>query len=367
MPFSFMVGGMVVAGLESARGSMDLIWWWAALAILTLLRHNHARRVLRNGITEDNAKNLSAWFTAGAAVEGLMWGISFLLVAYSIGGQATVFMGCAVAGISVAALTTMSAGRFAFPAFLAGIALPVLITLSTAIHADGASVGAMVVLFGLNLALAYLHSHAANTAEIRMQFEQRATVKALAEANHRIEVMSRTDALTGLANRREFDDRLEIEWLRSERGGEPLGMVMLDIDWFKAFNDAGGHPAGDECLRRVAMAMRATVHRPSDLVARFGGEEFVVLLPGTDAAGALGVAQQLRATIERLGLPRPDARGGVVTVSAGSASMRAGDSKHSGSLIEAADRAMYRAKSEGRNRSCSLPEHEQTLGLDQAG
>lgn len=367
MPFSFMVGGMVVAGLESAHGSIDLIWWWAALAVLTLLRHNHARRVLRTGINEHNAAKLSAWFTAGAGVEGLMWGVSFLLVAYSIGGQAMVFMGCAVAGISVAALTTMSAGRFAFPVFLAGISVPVLLTMSTAVHGDGASVGAMVVLFGLNLALANLHLHAANTAEIHMQFEQRATVKALAEANHRIEVMSRTDALTGLANRREFDDRLEIEWLRSERGGEPVGMVMLDIDWFKAFNDAGGHPAGDECLRRVAMAMRATVHRPSDLVARFGGEEFVVLLPGTSEAGALEVAEQIRSAIERLELARPDTRGSVVTLSAGAASMIASQAEGSASLIEAADRAMYLAKSRGRNRSCSLSEDSHTIHLEQAG
>lgn len=356
MPFSFMVGGMVVAGLESARGSIDLIWWWAALAVLTLFRHNHARRVLSGPITEANAAKLSAWFTFGVGFEGLMWGVSFMLVAVSIGDRATVFMGCAVAGISVAALTTMAAGRAAFPVFLGCLALPVLVTLGLLDREEGASVGAMVVLFGLNLMLAYLHSHAADTAEIKMQFDQQAAVNALAKANHRIEVLSRTDALTGLANRREFDERLEIEWLRSERSGEPVGLVMLDIDKFKAYNDAGGHPAGDECLRRVAAAMRSAVHRPSDLVARFGGEEFVVLLPGTDAAGALEVAEQLRSAIESLGLPRPDRQSAVVTVSAGASASVARKPNRSGTLTEAADRAMYLAKSQGRNRARCLPE-----------
>ncbi len=364
MPFSFMVGGMVVAGLESARGSIDLIWWWAALAVLTLLRHNHARRVLSRPITEANAAKLSAWFTFGVGFEGLMWGVSFMLVAVSIGDRATVFMGCAVAGISVAALTTMAAGRAAFPVFLSCLALPVLVTLGLLDRAEGASVGAMVVLFGLNLVLAYLHSHAADTAEIKMQFDQQAAVNALAKANRRIEVLSRTDALTGLANRREFDERLEVEWLRSERGGEPVGLVMLDIDKFKAYNDAGGHPAGDECLRRVAVALRSAVHRPSDLVARFGGEEFVVLLPGTDAAGALEVAEQLRSTIERLALPRPDDADRVVTVSAGASAAVARKPQGSGILTEAADRAMYLAKSQGRNRARCLPESITTQSAD---
>ena len=367
MPFSFMVGGMVVAGLESARGSIDLIWWWAALAVLTLLRHNHARRVLRQGVDRNNAAVQSMWFTTAACFEGLTWGLSFLLVALSIGDRATVFMGCAVAGISVAALTTMAASRHAFPAFLTGLSVPVLITLGLVDRSEGISVGAMIVLFGLNLVLAYMHAHSVSAAEIRMQFKQQAAVSALAEANHRIEVMSRTDALTGLANRREFDERLEVEWLRSERSGEPLGLVMIDIDWFKDFNDAGGHPAGDEALRRVGIALRAAIHRPSDLAARMGGEEFVVLLPATEYRGALEGAEQIRATIERLKLPRPDRRGPVLTVSVGAASMTASKGSHSGPLLEAADRALYLAKADGRNRVRGYNHLGSAEGLDQAG
>jgi diguanylate cyclase (GGDEF)-like protein len=366
MPFSFMVGGLVVAGLETARGSTDLIGWWAALAVLTLVRHNHARRAIANRAFQSRPESLSAWFTVGAALEGLMWGVSFLLVAQSSGGTATVFMGCALAGLSVAALTSMASGRLAFPAYLGGMFIPVLGSLVVMGEAHGASIGAMAILFALNLFLAFLHAHAADTAELKLKFEQQATVRALAEANRRIEIMSRTDALTGLANRREFDERLEIEWLRSERTGSPLGLILLDIDRFKEYNDAGGHPAGDECLRRVSAALRSAVHRPSDLVARFGGEEFAVLLPEGDSQGVQAVAEHIRQTVESLALPRPvgpeketpssgatgvRAINRIVTLSAGAASVRASEvAGGSAMLVELADAAMYDAKQGGRNR-----------------
>ncbi len=354
MPFSFMIGGMVVAGLESARGSVDLIWWWAALAVLTLVRHNHARRVLCHPITPANARSLSAWFNVGAAAEGLMWGVSFLIVALFIGGRATVFMGCAVAGICVAALTTMAPGRIAFPAFLACLSAPVLATLILTQQGEGSSVGAMVVLFGLNLGLAYTHAHGASTSEIRLQFDQQNAVDALARANRRIEMLSRTDGLTGLANRREFDERLEIEWIRSQRSRQPLGLVMLDIDRFKQFNDAGGHRAGDDCLKQVARIIRAAIARPGDLVARFGGEEFVVLLPNTSEEGALAVAETIRRAVEDARLPRPDTSDQGVTLSAGAAAIAATPDLDATSLIETADRALYLAKAQGRNRARSL-------------
>jgi diguanylate cyclase (GGDEF)-like protein len=260
----------------------------------------------------------------------------------------------------------MASGRLAFPAYLGGMFIPVLGSLIVMGQAHGASIGAMAILFALNLFLAFLHAHAADTAELKLKFEQQATVRALAEANRRIEIMSRTDALTGLANRREFDERLEIEWLRSERTGSPLGLILLDIDRFKEYNDAGGHPAGDECLRRVSAALRSSVHRPSDLVARFGGEEFAVLLPEADSQGVLAVAEHIRHQIESLGLPRPcsgaqetplpDASmerrtDRIVTLSAGAASVRASEVVGgSAMLVELSDAAMYDAKQNGRNR-----------------
>ncbi|HET8541308.1 MAG TPA: two-component regulator propeller domain-containing protein [Anaeromyxobacter sp.] len=171
----------------------------------------------------------------------------------------------------------------------------------------------------------------------------------LAEANRALERLSATDPLTGVANRRTFDAALDSQWHLAARSGAALSIAMVDIDAFKAFQDAKGHQAGDECLAAVARALAALVPRSTDLVARYGGEEFAVVLPSTDASGASHVAERLRRGIEELGIPRP--AGGVITVSVGVATAERpqadGDPR---ALVARADRAMYRAKQQGKNR-----------------
>lgn len=174
--------------------------------------------------------------------------------------------------------------------------------------------------------------------------------EALAEANARLEELSLSDALTGIANRRHFDRRLEEEWRRCRRFGLPLAEILLDVDLFKAYNDALGHPAGDECLRRVAGALSDRLRRAGDLVARYGGEEFVALLPGLSLADAYVVAEHLRTRVEALRIPHPSAKDAIVTVSAGVASVVPGHGPAS-RLTSAADAALYEAKRRGRNQS----------------
>ncbi len=166
-----------------------------------------------------------------------------------------------------------------------------------------------------------------------------------------LEQLSMLDALTGIANRRSFDQSLEREWGRSQRTGSLLGVVMLDIDHFKAYNDNYGHGAGDECLRRVAQALQSVVQRPLDLVARYGGEEFVALLPETEPTGTALLAERFRGAVAEQHLPHafsPVAP--QVTVSVGHASRAAVNGETPQALVAAADQALYRAKAEGRNR-----------------
>jgi diguanylate cyclase (GGDEF)-like protein len=165
----------------------------------------------------------------------------------------------------------------------------------------------------------------------------------------------RLDALTGLANRRAFDEALGREWSRCALARTPVSLLLVDVDRFKALNDRYGHQAGDECLRVVAATVGATIRHSSDLVARYGGEEFAVLLPDTDAAGAEEAAERLRAEIQALGMPHEGCGvpGAVVTVSVGVATARPvqpGVLPGPGSLIGAADHALYEAKRGGRNR-----------------
>jgi diguanylate cyclase (GGDEF)-like protein len=171
-------------------------------------------------------------------------------------------------------------------------------------------------------------------------------VRLLEEANARLAVLATTDPLTGLANRRVFDEALAREAALAARGRRPLALMILDVDHFKAFNDAFGHPAGDEVLKQVAVAVRACC-RGTDVVARLGGEEFAVLLPGTDLPGGVALAERVRLAVAAGPWPL-----GPVTVSVGVAVHDAA-SGGAAELVRAADRAMYRAKRGGRNQVAS--------------
>lgn len=175
---------------------------------------------------------------------------------------------------------------------------------------------------------------------------------ALEEANGALRRLSERDGLTGIANRRLFDAALAREWATCGRSHVPLGLVLADLDRFKELNDARGHLEGDECLRAVAITFESACPREGDLVARFGGEEFGVLLPATDLDGAARVAARLAERLEALRWNHPAAPGGTVTASFGVVAMVPGRGHQAEELLARADAALYRAKGEGRNRIC---------------
>jgi len=169
--------------------------------------------------------------------------------------------------------------------------------------------------------------------------------------NCKLEALSTTDGLTGIANRRRFDEILDSEWSRAARMGQALAIAMLDVDWFKKYNDHYGHQAGDDCLRRVAAVLAGNICRTGDLVARYGGEEFVLIAPATDGESALTMVRKVCEKLEALGLPHELSAFGCVTVSIGVASMVPDKALTSDVLVKYADEALYRAKEQGRNRA----------------
>jgi diguanylate cyclase (GGDEF)-like protein/PAS domain S-box-containing protein len=173
----------------------------------------------------------------------------------------------------------------------------------------------------------------------------------LQRSREELERLSRQDGLTGLANRRSFDDILRREFLRSVRERSPMAIVIGDADYFKSYNDRHGHVQGDDCLRRIAAEFAAVCRRPADLAARYGGEEFALVLPDTGPEAAASIAEALRRAVERLAIPHAASTVGPhVTVSLGIACLvpRHGDTPQL--LVESADRALYEAKQQGRNR-----------------
>jgi diguanylate cyclase (GGDEF)-like protein len=186
------------------------------------------------------------------------------------------------------------------------------------------------------------HRVEAKTAELRE------TVLLLEQANARLETLSLEDDLTGIANRRSFERALTDEWNRARRREQPLALVLLDLDYFKDLNDRRGHPAGDDCLRRIGAFLAETIRRSGEVVARYGGEEFAILLPGVDSEAAVHVAESLRDGIEKLAIPYGNG-GGRMTASCGVASLVPGADLSAESLVAGADRALYAAKHSGRN------------------
>jgi diguanylate cyclase (GGDEF)-like protein len=195
-------------------------------------------------------------------------------------------------------------------------------------------------------------------ANVIVRSQSARTRQAMLTENQRLGQLSQVDGLTGIANRRRFDERLHLELDTAKRSGQPLSLLMIDVDQFKEFNDSQGHLAGDSCLTQIASAISGALTRATDLAARYGGEEFAVILPMTSQEGAVKVADAIRVAVLGIAREHPASPFGRVTVSIGVATASIGVATASCAggclstvLIGAADRALYRAKAQGRNRS----------------
>jgi len=184
-----------------------------------------------------------------------------------------------------------------------------------------------------------------------LKLVQAHVLKELGDVRSRLQQLSRMDALTGLYNRRHFQDYLQSVWQRAQHDGSDVAILMMDVDHFKKFNDRYGHQAGDACLSKVAEAMRACLREPGDMVARFGGEEFIAVLPHANGAMAHAAAERVRQAVQALQICHADSNAApVVTVSLGVASMAVQPGQIDAALIKSADDALYEAKHGGRNR-----------------
>ncbi len=215
--------------------------------------------------------------------------------------------------------------------------------------------GFLVFIFLQSVALARRYSAA--FIKIEALDHEKATLEMAAAT---LRTLTRIDPLTGIANRRRFDERLGSEWRRAAREEIPLSLIMMDLDFFKKYNDRYGHTAGDEVLRKCAEALHNRARRPADLVARFGGEEFVALLPNTGIDGAVALAETMRAAVEELDIARDDGTPfGKLTISMGCASTTPDARNEPLELVKMADAALYEAKRRGRNRVEYAPREEE--------
>lgn len=336
-----------------ARTSIWLWTEWHLIFVCSVLGYQIARRTVRNAPDE---AAFARWRHRLVAVSAaLVLATVPLLVRidglprFSIGGEWTllanltsaIILALAVAGIVVSLYRNAALAILDLWLSVALLAIIADLVLSKVAHGPFAQgwyasrltvlVAGVSVLVVLLFQTARLYAHMLETAD-------------------RLRTESLTDKLTGLANRRGFDQRFEQELSNSLRENEPLALMMVDVDNFKVFNDAFGHPAGDECLCIIARTLRNNVSRPRDFVARYGGEEMIVIMPGATLAGATTIAERIRYAVEAYAMPQGvGATHPMVTISVGVSAANLDDPRNADMLILDADRALYRAKNAGRN------------------
>lgn len=299
-------------------------------------------------------------FAASSLSLGLVWLVWCLYVtmAMNFGGTGISIIVITAAGLVSGAVASTSSSIVSYVCFSGPILLPLGVVLLFNEQTETRGIGVLLIVFfvvilrqvqRINLVL---RDSIINSLELEKSKEQTEKL-----ANELYELSTR-DALTSVTNRRGFDEALSHEWMRARRSNTPLTLLMIDVDFFKTFNDSLGHPAGDDCLRRIASTLTRYARRAGEVIARYGGEEFAVLLPNTDAREGAVIAENIRLGIAELGINHPASGvGDTVTVSVGVCGVEPGQLEDGQALLRLADHALYQAKAAGRNcvRSAGPP------------
>lgn len=327
--------------------------WLAGVVLVTAGRYGLLRAYRKAADSETFDPNCWAgYFRLGACTSGLIWGAGgwFLFPSHSMSHQ--IFLSLMIGGMIAGALPLLSPLRGAYVCFI----LPALAPLTAQMFLQGDSIHMMMGLMGLIFGTAMLSSATRIQAVLAESIDLRLRLSDSIAIGNKLQEIAYRDALTGVGNRRLFDDTFNKEWARAMRNGKPLSLIIVDIDYFKAYNDNYGHQAGDECLRVVAQAIQGILQRPSDLFARLGGEEFAILLPETGEEGTAKIATSTLELITDLRIPhRGSPISEYLTISLGSATAVPRRDMDTSLLFDAADRALYRAKKEGRNCFIAAP------------
>lgn len=376
-------GALSFVMVEFAAPALLLAWLVAVNACTA------ARFVIRSLIARlsaDERRRAETGFTASLLATGILWTLPLFFIIPAEQGLLRAVLLVAFAGASTFAVAAYAFVLEACVLFLLALTIPSgLYLLFDHSHVWQAfAVGCLV--FGPTMVTIAARNHVLLLRGYRVQIENAELIEALEEKNRAVEdlnadleadlerrqlietdlreakeraekfaaeleKLSSLDGLTGIANRRRFDQMLEREWNRARRAGQPLALIMCDIDYFKQYNDHYGHQAGDACLRQLAQLLENSLRRAGDLAARYGGEEFAILLPNTESPHAAELAERIRERLEQIGVPHEASLAGKrLTASFGVAAMVPGENLAPERLLRMADTALYRAKHAGRNR-----------------
>lgn len=359
LPISLIVnlanGLLLGVVLWGAVPTSALLAWSGLLVVVTGLRFLSLRTFEKAApITEAEHAVWRRHFVAGACAAGVVWGASGILLFHPSSFPHQVVLAFLLGGMAAGAVPLLSPVSNAYWCF----AIPAVAPIGVRMMLEGDQIhqvmGLMIAVFGLAMLATSTQMHRLFHDSIKLRRDLFSSI----EVERALEYLIRLDSLTGIPNRRLFEEELSKEWGRAERDEQPLSVITADIDYFKEYNDRYGHPAGDMCLVEIAQAMYRALSRPGDVAARIGGEEFAFLLPHTGLSGALAVAEQIRERVLALNL-RHDASSVAhqVTVSFGVSSSELGCVSSPADLVYTSDVALYEAKRRGRNRIVAAQDH----------
>ena len=357
LPISLIVnlanGFILVAALWNAVPTPVLLSWSGLLVAVTGARFL-TLLAFRNASPKSESA-LAVWtkyFLAGTCAAGVVWGLSGILLFHPSSFPHQVVLAFLLGGMVAGAVPLLSSVRHAYWCFAILVVVPISIRMMWVGDRIHLIMGLLMAIFGLAMLATSVQVHRL----FRDSEKLRRELFSSSEVAQALEYLVRLDSLTGIPNRRLFEEELSKEWARAKRDNVALSLIMADIDHFKEYNDHYGHPAGDLCLVEVAQAMHHVLSRPGDVVARIGGEEFAFLLPQTDLSGAISVAEQIRERVLALNLPHAVSPvASQVTLSFGVSSSELASVSSPAELIRASDMALYEAKRCGRNQIVAAP------------
>lgn len=324
--------------------------WWLVFAGVILLRLRLVVKFYRASIPLDEYERWAHRYFVLALVSGICWGAGGLLIGPLLSPVDQVFILLILIGVSGGSIPMLGIHKQSLFAFVVPAVIPYMTWVAFSLTDKLALMLMILALYMISIIVAIARMDENMTTSLLMKYELEERTEKLQDANEKLEHLTLVDSLTQLYNRRFFERQMDKEWKKCHRESKRLAMLVIDIDYFKAFNDNYGHAAGDECLKKVASILAQALHRPGDIIARIGGEEFVALLPGIDEEGAIKVAETMQqklqlAQIQHRASPIDD----YVTVSIGLAVTYPAENASALGLFKAADKALYRGKFMGRN------------------
>jgi diguanylate cyclase (GGDEF)-like protein len=358
LPISLTVNlanGLILAAVLWGAVAAPALLTWSGLLVAVTGARFLTLRAFRNASPRSELDHAvwTKYFLAGACAAGVVWGMSGILLFHPSSFPHQVFLAFVLGGMVAGAVPLLSSVSHAYWCFAIPVVVPISIRMMLVGDRIHLVMGLMIAIFGLAMLATSAQVHRLYRDSEKLRRELFSSI----EVEQELEYLVRLDSLTGIPNRRLFEEELSKEWARAKRDNEPLSLIMVDIDHFKEYNDHYGHPAGDLCLVEVAQAMHHALSRPGDVVARIGGEEFAFLLPQTGLGGAISVAEQIRERVLALNFPHEASPvASHVTLSFGVSSSELASVSSPAELIRTSDIALYEAKRCGRNQIVAAQE-----------